>query len=129
MKFKVAIIDNDKKDILMVEDILSKFKVKVESFKSSIEFGHCKDPDKFDFVFIDYMINGGAGATAILKALTVNTSARIVFISRSDDHRSPEKNYIDNPVIWGLLMKDDPEKISEWMDNRIYESKHPECCY
>ena len=127
MKFKVAIIDDSPDDILLVKKLLQKFNVTVESYASSIEFGHCKTPNEFDFVFIEYNVNGGAGAESILKALTINTSVRIVLISNSDEHLDSEKKYEDNPVIWGLLLKDNPVEISEWMENRIYEAIHPEC--
>jgi two-component SAPR family response regulator len=127
MRFKVAIIDDSPDDTILIKKLLQKFDVIVESYASSVEFGHCKTPNEFDFVFIDYNINGGAGAEAILRALTVNTLVKIVLISNSDDHLRSDKKYEDNPVIWGLLSKDNPVEISEWMENRIYEYLHPEC--
>jgi len=126
MMFNVAIIDDSEDDTYILKKLLGRKNVSIETFRSSIEFGHCNNANKFHFVFVDYLINGGAGAPAILKALTVNTTVRVVFISHSDTHLDSEKKYVDNPIVWGLLSKEDSQQISNWMSDRIYESENPD---
>jgi len=123
---KIALIDDDQDEILLLNKLFSNYPISCQSYSSSIDFGKRANPDDFDFVFIDYLINHGAGADAILRALTHKSQTRIVLISNSNDHLIASKKFEENPVVWGLLLKYDKCGISEWIENRIYEIENPD---
>ena len=125
MNLNIAIIDDDLDDRFLLERLLKKLNVDVSTYNSSVDFGERADPDGFDFVFIDYTINHGAGAHAILNALRQKSITKIVFISSAALHLQKQKDYANDPIVWGLLTKGDSENISNWINNRIWELKHP----
>ena len=121
---KIAVIDGIERDRYFLSRILLQYDIEVQTYASSIDFGEHANADDFDFVWIDFTINHGAGAENILKALTVKSKTRIVFISHADYHFT--KKHRDNPIVWGLLQKGKPELIHEHIKNRLYEVEHPE---
>lgn len=125
MKLKIAIIDAALKDRCLLKRQLEKLGVEVRTFYSSGDFGYNANADVFDFVWIDYTINGGAGATAILRALKVKSKTRVVFFSTGSMHLEKSKNYVGDPIVWGLLTKGDKQEITDWVLNRQWEVEHP----
>lgn len=121
---KIAVIDDEKDDRFFLSRILLKYDVEVQTYTSSIDFGAHANADDFDFVWIDFTINHGAGAKNILRALTVKSKTRVVFISHGDKHFT--KEFRENPIVWGLLLKGDTDSIHEHIKNRLYERAHPE---
>lgn len=120
----IAIIDDEPKDCYFLRRILTSFPVTVETYKSSIDFGEHANPNDFDFVWIDFTINHGAGADAILKALTKKSITKIVFTFDTDIEIKKAKDYEENPIVWGLLSKEDVPSIEDWLYNRFHEIKN-----
>ena len=115
----IAFVDDSEEDRFLFKKICAQFpNIQVETFKSSYDFGlNAGDLDRFEVVFIDYLINSGSDAVGMYKAITRKSAANVVFISNSTEHYL--EKWIDDPRVWGLISKHDGQQLIDWFEMRI----------